>query len=92
MSQAVCSFACSTSFAFRAECEDVSGGALVSAPVRGGGGEARQTQCDDIKGAGSKQGERNNVDQKVGRICHHPLSIAFEASAAPQCAHWALRP
>merc|ERR1712039_985468 len=35
MSQAVCSFSCPTSLAFRADCEDVSGGALVSAPLRG---------------------------------------------------------
>ena len=35
MSQAVCLFLGSTSFAWRADCEDVSGGALVSAPLRG---------------------------------------------------------
>ena len=35
MSQAVCLFRCSTSFAFRADCEDVSGGALASATRRG---------------------------------------------------------
>eukprot|EP00959_Pyramimonas_sp_CCMP1952_P284929 5957009-Pyramimonas_sp.AAC.1 len=35
MSQAACSSSCPTSFVFKADCEDVSGGALVSAPLRG---------------------------------------------------------
>eukprot|EP00959_Pyramimonas_sp_CCMP1952_P228988 4788215-Pyramimonas_sp.AAC.1 len=35
MSQAVCPFSCPTSLAFRSDFEDVSGGALVSAPLRG---------------------------------------------------------
>eukprot|EP00959_Pyramimonas_sp_CCMP1952_P265968 5560900-Pyramimonas_sp.AAC.1 len=34
MSQAVCSFSCPTSFVFRADCGDVPGGALVSAPLK----------------------------------------------------------
>eukprot|EP00959_Pyramimonas_sp_CCMP1952_P023136 486580-Pyramimonas_sp.AAC.1 len=35
MSQAICLFSCPAPFAFRADCEDVSGGVLVSAPLRG---------------------------------------------------------
>ena len=35
MSQAVCLFLCPTSFAFGADCEDVSSEALISAPLRG---------------------------------------------------------
>eukprot|EP00959_Pyramimonas_sp_CCMP1952_P165051 3449874-Pyramimonas_sp.AAC.1 len=35
MSKAVCLLSCPTSLAFRADSEDVSGGTLVSAPLRG---------------------------------------------------------